>query len=1086
MKKSLFFICLTALVLTSCENFLKGSDLRDQLEEAIEIANTSPVTFIVTADENSGTLKTFTLQLKKKNTFDVVFEPSETYKFIKWEVLDRTSKEPVEGILKFEDETNPETKGIAIAPREGLEIHAKCLLQPAVVSISPDPAGQNQVSDAIKIKFNMPVNDSIVELVTLLSFGQDMSDLYFEKPLLNSAKDELTIRPKANSFITFIKNQNKGFADIRVTLSTAVTADINGEPVPLLQNKNTCFDFHYILTNDNTEPFYIDYYLSRTFEEPLQTMSSVAEFNEDIKLIGDEDCTVSNFVEINTETKIFENTCGEYIYIYGQYREADSAISKIRVYEQFCGVNNNWYFDRKLVTAEYNIDDENVSFFIDSEKTTNFCIKHVLKSEDGAVRLSIEVEDAYGNINDSSEEIAVFKMTTMPLTIPGKYSFYNERKTGGFNEQSYNKHIKTLTFAGEDDGIVLPYCASINIPYSYFTIKCEYRHKNGSVIADEFDWDFDYYWNIDLDVDRVSGLQLKLIVSDVFGHYWERIYNIPESEEYKGIQIPDSSDPQNKADVIFYYVNSEQTYLINQLVDNNGVLSSDDDHEYDEYDVKASLDKDIVYRFIPCVLLESDQGTAFVYFYTEVPGYKYSINNPDVSGSIELAEEPYYSISKNAMNEVLDVKVKIKPVNITDYDEILLMIKEKGLLSYYYNTEVKQLSNYVPGDKYVSFAKNLVSGKFETECSVSALTEEMFNSDSYLYVYGVKNGTALSQAEIHIQQFTDSDTAYDNYNESYIPYDYRNISVSDCDTAVISFGDNQTGISTINSFIIEGSDIFTLYGSTFSNSEAIDFSRSGKTLCIAEVTDIGTGHQGTVTIPRWMFTDTGFSYYLSDKAGNVCAQAIKADNSQDYNLFRLETEEGGQNSVKTKIKLAGARTFGSKINPEKIIIYTWNDSKWNNPKEVGWTSDTQVLVKGDNTYSENKFIRIVLKLPDNKTTPNNRYTHPAYIYTGKSNTGTKDYIYPAYNGIIAINSDAPVLARTVVTGAEYDECKNWSASEWENGRKCIKEEVLACDGSNHAYYKMYNKEADIESATCYAVIVHFADGTKAMSQIMQK
>ena len=150
MKKSIFLICLTALVLTSCENFLKGSDVRSQLEEAIEIANASPITFIVTADEGSGTLKTLTLQLKKKNTFDLVFEPADTYRFIKWEVLDRATKEPVEGILKFDDETNPETKGTAVAPREGLEIHAKCILQPAVVSINPSPSEQNQVNTAIK------------------------------------------------------------------------------------------------------------------------------------------------------------------------------------------------------------------------------------------------------------------------------------------------------------------------------------------------------------------------------------------------------------------------------------------------------------------------------------------------------------------------------------------------------------------------------------------------------------------------------------------------------------------------------------------------------------------------------------------------------------------------------------------------------------------------------------------------------------------------------------------------------------------------------------------------------------------------
>ena len=75
MKKSFFLICLAALVLTSCENFLKGSNVRNELEEVIEIANASPITFIVTADEGSGTLKTLTLQLKKKIPLTLFLSP---------------------------------------------------------------------------------------------------------------------------------------------------------------------------------------------------------------------------------------------------------------------------------------------------------------------------------------------------------------------------------------------------------------------------------------------------------------------------------------------------------------------------------------------------------------------------------------------------------------------------------------------------------------------------------------------------------------------------------------------------------------------------------------------------------------------------------------------------------------------------------------------------------------------------------------------------------------------------------------------------------------------------------------------------
>ena len=1085
MKKSVLLICIATLFFTSCENFLKGSNVRNELEEVIEIANASPVTFIVTADEGSGTLKTLTLQLKKKNTFDLVFEPAETYRFIKWEVLDRATKKPVEGVLAFEDETNPETKGTAVSPREGLEIHAKCILQPAVVSVNPSPSGQNQINAAIKIKFNMPVNDTAVDYVSLTYLGQNVADDFFYKPVLNDSKDEITIRPKTSELITFIDNLKKGFADIRVSLPPTITAIIDGESVPLYQNTNASFDFHYILTYDNNPPYKNDFYLSRTFEAPSANMKTVAKFHNDIVLIGEGECTSSNFDENNDPQDILDNTSGAYIYIYGNYHENESAVETIKVYEQFCGVNSNWYFDQKVLAAQYSINDNNVNYFIDADGNTIFCIKHELKCADGATRVSIDVEDVYGNsiYNNTStdlEEITVFKMTVMPLTVIRKYSLYNELGTGSFNEKNYNEHIKTLTFGGEDDEIIIPYFP-IDIPFSFFTIECEYRHKNGSVFSDEFIHDFDYYWNIDLDVDRVSGLELKLIISDIFGNYWEKIYNIPKSEDYKGLIIPDTSDPENKANIMFYYTTGEITYLINQLINNNGVLSYDYDNQYDEYDIFASINKDIIYRFIPCVLLESDQGTAFVLFYTEVPEYNYSMNDTSGSVNIELDDEPYV-ISRNTMNEVLDIKVNIKEVNIKDFDEILLMLKEKAIVQYYYDIESGSLSNVIPGDKCVSFAKNLATGKYAKECMVSALTYEMFDSDTYLYVYGVKNGVIVSQEDIVISQFTYSDTDYDNYFDASIDSKYTDLSV-DCENATQLFYDLQTGISTTRSYIIEGDDILAKYGSQLSTSTVNDIESSGRVVCRTNLAEINNLYKGKIEFPRWMFTDTGFSYYFRDRGGNLRFGTIPANNSQLYHILRLETKETEKNTSKTEIDVVAQETSGSKVKPEKIVIYQVGSTT---PCTTITYSNADSLKLTDSAFPSNTFIKVVIKLPDEQSSPWNRYTHPAYIYTGASNSGTMDYIYPAYNGKIAINSDAPVLARTVVTSASYEECKNWSVSKWENGRKYIREEVLNCDGISHAYYKIYNTDNDIEDGSCYAVIVHFADGSKAMSQIMQK
>ena len=87
------------LALTSCENFLDGDDIKDQIIEEIEIANTNPVSFYVEAEEGSGTVTPTQLRLKKKESFELRYKPLSSWRFIKWEVRDRVTKEVVNNTL---------------------------------------------------------------------------------------------------------------------------------------------------------------------------------------------------------------------------------------------------------------------------------------------------------------------------------------------------------------------------------------------------------------------------------------------------------------------------------------------------------------------------------------------------------------------------------------------------------------------------------------------------------------------------------------------------------------------------------------------------------------------------------------------------------------------------------------------------------------------------------------------------------------------------------------------------------------------------------------------------------------------------
>ena len=131
------FLCIA---LSACNNFMNAANTAQQIQEAIEIANSNPVTVYVRADEGTGTVSTAQLRLKKKETFDIFFRPATGWEFVEWEVLNRQSGEPVTDAIEFKDKTALETKGTVLQPLEGLEIHPKCRLLPAILQVTPDPS----------------------------------------------------------------------------------------------------------------------------------------------------------------------------------------------------------------------------------------------------------------------------------------------------------------------------------------------------------------------------------------------------------------------------------------------------------------------------------------------------------------------------------------------------------------------------------------------------------------------------------------------------------------------------------------------------------------------------------------------------------------------------------------------------------------------------------------------------------------------------------------------------------------------------------------------------------------------------------
>ena len=245
-------------MLTSCENFLKATQIKSEIEEAIEIANSSPVTYYVIADNNSGTVTPTQLRLKKKETFDVMFIPADGYQFVCWEVLDRTTNEPVTDSIKFNEPEKLETKGSVLEAKENLVIHPKCRLVPKVSSITPifESYGCNQ-DTTIVVKFNKPMDPATFgdfSCVTITCsemplYTSTLENAYFQKPDFSPDNTELLIPTVKGKFI-LPESSTKSLLDINLDIDLSEVKDMDGNSI----SENVSYTYRINKNKDGDAP----------------------------------------------------------------------------------------------------------------------------------------------------------------------------------------------------------------------------------------------------------------------------------------------------------------------------------------------------------------------------------------------------------------------------------------------------------------------------------------------------------------------------------------------------------------------------------------------------------------------------------------------------------------------------------------------------------------------------------------------------------------------------------------------------------------------------------------------------------------
>ena len=530
--------CIFVLALTSCENFLKGANVRSELAEAIEIANTNPVTYYVIADQGSGTVNPSQLRLKKKESFDIMFVPNDEWKFICWEVLDRDTDEVVENCISFKDATALETRGTILTSRENLYIHPKCIKLPAVISHTPsNNTEKNYANTPVIIDFNMELDEenfaeggvfSNYDFITITFSSSPISDL-FEKPVLSDNKASITLTPKADVLAKYIKEEKKAaYIDVVFGFKEETNILIGGQSTPMVSSQS--FSVRFLPTTETDPPEEVEFYACRPDDK-------------DKKYYIEKDI-------LDDSDKIKQNRSKGKVYIYGKYSDEESGVKYVEVKEKQKSDNWEKLVEGTVYSKKYTSETLGATF-ITNGSNTEFFIEYELQSGTGAIQMDVTVYDSCMNaatvksftvIKVSSDNYYFTTGTTTYMELfsvynyPGRNYVYCFEDGSYFDIDDYNNYHKTLYITDSSDTIdtdIYPlietiYGASNRLTKEDFTIVCEYVDDSGDLVPGTFvpsgNNNYPYsYWSCPLqNVAKVSGLEVLVRVTDDIGNYAEQ------------------------------------------------------------------------------------------------------------------------------------------------------------------------------------------------------------------------------------------------------------------------------------------------------------------------------------------------------------------------------------------------------------------------------------------------------------------------------------------------------------------------------------------------------------------------------------
>ncbi len=238
--KTLLFNVLFCIAFTSCQNFMKGSEIRDEITDIIKYNNTPSCTIILKSENTMGEFLAQKETAKIGYPIEIQYElNTEDYVFEKLEAVNQNDKnislaDYVElellnvkkGIYKYKITLLKKSDEILIRP--------VCKLIPKLKTngISPKLESSGCEQDyPIEITFNKGLNSEILEkykdCISITADGEDLWD-HFDTPYFKDENNETLVIPVLLNNLILEPDGTKSIQNIEIIYDFSKVKDIDG------------------------------------------------------------------------------------------------------------------------------------------------------------------------------------------------------------------------------------------------------------------------------------------------------------------------------------------------------------------------------------------------------------------------------------------------------------------------------------------------------------------------------------------------------------------------------------------------------------------------------------------------------------------------------------------------------------------------------------------------------------------------------------------------------------------------------------------------------------------------------------------